>query len=73
MIRYNIWGEASYGGYPLTQWFPYSVKPYRKGWYVAGSAKWHSLMKWDGKKWRNSVGRAIKDQNLGWCGIAHEV
>lgn len=71
-VRKNIWGEATYLGYPLTPWYPPSVKPVRKGLYIIGSDYLSVLSEWNGKKWVRPDKKPMSNQDWSWRGIAGE-
>ena len=70
-IRHNIWNEARYMGYPLTDWYPAKVKPVRKGLYIVGSDQLSVMMYWCGKYWRNAMGKPVYSR-ISWRGVDGE-
>jgi len=70
-VRYNIWGEPRYLGYPLTPWYPPDVKPVRKGLYIVGSDRLSVMMYWDGRGWRNGLGKVLY-KRISWRGVDGE-
>ena len=70
-VRHNIWGEPRYLGYPLTPWYPPDVKPVRKGLYIVGSDRLSVMMYWDGRYWRNGIGRVVFAA-IAWRGVDGE-
>ena len=73
MIHYNIWGEPSYMGFPLTGWYPPEIKPVREGLYIVGSPKLCVMLHWNGEQWIRGNGSPLPMQDMSWCGIAYEV
>jgi len=71
-VKRNIWDEATYLGYPLTPWYPPSVKPVRKGLYIVGSDKLSVMSEWNGKQWISGNGKPMWGQCCCWRGIAGE-
>lgn len=70
-ITHNIWNEARYMGYPLTPWYPPSVKPVRKGLYIVGSDQLSVMMCWDGRYWRSAMGK-LYTAVFSWRGVDGE-
>ena len=70
-VRRNIWDEATYLGYPLTPWYPPAVKPVRRGLYIVGSDQLSVMMYWDGRRWRNGIGRVVFSA-IAWRGVDGE-
>jgi len=72
-VSYNIWGEGSYMGYPLTDWYPAKITPVRKGLYITGSDQLFVMMRWDGKYWRTRWLNRKVCTRISWRGVTHEV
>jgi hypothetical protein len=63
---------TEYLGYALTDWFPAKITPARKGLYIVGSNDLSVMMYWNGRGWRNALGKLMYSR-IAWRGIAHEI
>jgi len=71
-VKRNIWGEASYKGHPVTDWYPPNIKPVREGLYEVGSDELSVLVTWNGKEWIRGDGTALPLQEVCWRGLKLE-
>ena len=60
--------RTDYLGYPLTGWYPAKVRPARSGLYIVGSDAMSVMMTWDGRYWRNALGKPLFTR-ISWRGV----